>query len=367
MQTKAEEGMNGMNGMKKRLGLLIATSAVALLGVVPAANAAVGFTVNPNFPSSVNAGQTDQPGSLSFTNDSSAPHDAAPVNITSITMTPSCGDFGDPCATPDPDVVSIDTPATGAGGSGCAGISFTAAITHVPTGRYTFTPNAMFTLDLNETCTIPFTFDVLKVPTVDAAPISPGIQTNANATVSGQGAVPFPDTGQGQGSDTYTVGQAGPGLVLTAAASGFTGSPISATAAIEDASFEPTGNVTFDVWGPDNATCTGPSASTVVVPVTSTGFGGVATAQFTPTAPGVYRWIANYPGDINNADPVTACNDPDSTTMVTDAPPPTPPTQTQTPSTTAPAPTSTVVTTTTKKCKKGRKLKKGKCVKKKKK
>ncbi len=65
--------------------------------------------------------------------------------------------------------------------------------------------------------------------------------------------------------------------------------------------------ITFDLYGPDDATCAGAIAftSTVAYPVAG---GAVTSGAFTPTAAGVYRWRATYSGDANN-DPVTgACN-----------------------------------------------------------
>ena len=48
-----------------------------------------------------------------------------------------------------------------------------------------------------------------------------------------------------------------------------------------------------------------------------TGYGGVATGQVTLNAPGLYRWVASYPGDLSNNSALTGCNDPDTATTVT--------------------------------------------------
>ncbi len=68
------------------------------------------------------------------------------------------------------------------------------------------------------------------------------------------------------------------------------------------------GTVTFSLYGPNNATCTGAPifTSTVALP---TATNTVTSAAFTPTAAGTYRWIAAYSGDANNAPVTGACND----------------------------------------------------------
>src|SRR5262249_47572937 len=61
----------------------------------------------------------------------------------------------------------------------------------------------------------------------------------------------------------------------------------------------PTGTITFDLYGPDNSTCTGAPAFTTTKTVS--GNGSHTSAAFLPTTAGSYRWIASYGGDANNA------------------------------------------------------------------
>ena len=68
----------------------------------------------------------------------------------------------------------------------------------------------------------------------------------------------------------------------------------------------PTGTITFDLYGPDNLTCTGAAIFTSTVPVN--GNGAYLSASFTPTTEGTYRWIANYSGDANNSATANTCN-----------------------------------------------------------
>jgi len=69
----------------------------------------------------------------------------------------------------------------------------------------------------------------------------------------------------------------------------------------------PTGTITFQLFGPNDATCTAAAAFTSTVTVA--GNGSYASADFTPVLAGIYRWIAAYSGDAANAASATACND----------------------------------------------------------
>ena len=69
----------------------------------------------------------------------------------------------------------------------------------------------------------------------------------------------------------------------------------------------PTGTITFSLFGPNDATCTAAPAFTSTVTVA--GNGSYASANFTPSLVGTYRWIAAYSGDAANAASTTACND----------------------------------------------------------
>jgi hypothetical protein len=83
------------------------------------------------------------------------------------------------------------------------------------------------------------------------------------------------------------------------------GAAISDTATLSGG-LAPTGTITFKLYGPNDATCTGVAIFTSVVPVS--GNGSYPSLSFTPTAAGIYRWIANYSGDANNAATTNACN-----------------------------------------------------------
>lgn len=79
--------------------------------------------------------------------------------------------------------------------------------------------------------------------------------------------------------------------------------------------FHPTGTVTFILYS-DPGTCQVPVFSP---PAATLGTNGTATsASYTPTAPGMYQWVASYSGDGNNNAVTGSCSD--TTERVTVAP-----------------------------------------------
>ncbi|HTH05937.1 MAG TPA: hypothetical protein VL916_08705, partial [Ilumatobacteraceae bacterium] len=87
----------------------------------------------------------------------------------------------------------------------------------------------------------------------------------------------------------------------------------------------PTGaqTVTFRLYSTSDVACTSAPVFTSTVTLASD---TATSAAYTPTAPGTYRWIATYDGDVNNAAVSGRCGDPTETRTV-DAPPATlPPT-----------------------------------------
>ncbi len=78
--------------------------------------------------------------------------------------------------------------------------------------------------------------------------------------------------------------------------------------------FNPTGTITFNLFGPNNSLCTGTPGVTSTVPVN--GNGGYVSGAFTPTAVGTYRWVASYSGDVNNTPATSPCNAPNESVVV---------------------------------------------------
>ena len=229
--------------------------------------------------------------------------------MTSITHNPACQDLV--CATPDLGVLQLSTTGTGTAGT-CTGTPF--AIALGANGNYIFTPTPPVILtppavsDL-DTCVIDFTFDVLKAPVLDGDVVSPGLQTRAYATTAG---FAFTDEaerleGTGTGTTLTTVGLRPNALTTRASGTVGLGQQISDTATLSGG-FNPTGTMTFTLFGPNNAECAGGTIFTSVIPVA--GNGSYASAPFVPVFIGTCRWIASYSGDLNNGAVTTSCADP---------------------------------------------------------
>ena len=66
------------------------------------------------------------------------------------------------------------------------------------------------------------------------------------------------------------------------------------------------GVITFNLFGPKDATCAGASIFTSLPAIS--GNGPYSSATFIPVAAGTYRWIASYAGDPNNLATANVCN-----------------------------------------------------------
>ena len=302
---------------RRRILALAAVFALVLL-LVPLASAnrasaqvaqGTAVSVGPIYPSLVIVGQTGVAAQLSIVNNSTG---VGPLTLTQITLNPACQDGL--CAVPDLGVLQLSATGLGVAGA-CNGVAFT--ITPGVDGNTVFTPTAPIILaeptliNLLDTCLINYSFNVLKAPVLDAdtAVGSIGLQTIGYATVTG-----YADTillerlpAAGSGATITTVGLRETALTTRASGAVAIGQQIRDTATLTGG-FNPTGTITFTLFGPDNTECAGPPIFTSSIPVTANG--DYLSALFTPTLAGTYRWVALYSGDANNgfAGP-TACND----------------------------------------------------------
>ena len=112
---------------------------------------------------------------------------------------------------------------------------------------------------------------------------------------------------------TLTAVAASPAIAGDASGNVIVGGQVSSTATITGGN-SPGGNVTFNLYGPDDATCAGAPAFTDVQPVA--GNGAYPSTNFAPTQVGTYRWVVSYSGDDDNDDVETACADPDGQVTV---------------------------------------------------
>jgi autotransporter-associated beta strand protein len=106
----------------------------------------------------------------------------------------------------------------------------------------------------------------------------------------------------------------------------------------------PTGQITFRLYGPGDTNCSGTPVFTDTKNVS--GNGSYSSANFSPSAPGTYRWTAAYSGDEDNEPKATSCGDASQAVTVSAAPTPDPdpdPTPDPDPSHDAPDPVLEVV------------------------
>ena len=107
------------------------------------------------------------------------------------------------------------------------------------------------------------------------------------------------------GDESVVLAQATPTIATTPSAGGQVGISVSDTATLSGG-FNPTGTVTFDLFGPGDATCGGDAVFTS----TNTLSAGSATSDtFPTTVAGTYEWMAIYNGDVNNAAVTSVCGD----------------------------------------------------------
>lgn len=246
-----------------------------------------------------------------------------------INLMLSCGELGNDsictAAGADPGVLELEGPAVGAAGTSCGGTQFSVVTTDPTFGTLRLEPsdgsNVQIPGQLAE-CVIDFEYRVLRVPTLDSNPAVPGVQTiqitdNVQWSASAQTNASARGTTLGT-----TVLRAQPTISTVASTPILLGGGTLVDTATVAGRVSPVAGatVTFDLYGPDDATCAGTPifTSTVDQPVVD---GAVMSQPYTPTAPGTYRWIASYSGDANN-DPIAgACNDPDESTVVDQAQP----------------------------------------------
>ncbi|MEV0458788.1 hypothetical protein [Catellatospora methionotrophica] len=117
--------------------------------------------------------------------------------------------------------------------------------------------------------------------------------------------------------ESVEVLRATPALSTVASGNVPLGGEVFDTATIADG-YQPTGTVTFNLYGPGDEVCEAAPVTTSTVDVD--GNGDYQSAVFEPAAVGGYRWRADYSGDANNAPVGTACNDEDEDFDVLTAP-----------------------------------------------
>ena len=114
-------------------------------------------------------------------------------------------------------------------------------------------------------------------------------------------------------NEDVVVGKRGPTVTTDAGPNVVLGATLKDSATLAGGS-SPTGKISFDLYGPNDGTCsTAIFHSETVV----NGNGTYQSTGFKPSTPGTYRWIANYSGDANNNPTTNACNGTDENVDVT--------------------------------------------------
>lgn len=104
---------------------------------------------------------------------------------------------------------------------------------------------------------------------------------------------------------------------IAAVASSSVGGSITATATLTGAASTVSGNIVFEVYGPDDLTCSLAPVFTDTEPLAANG--STTSAAFMPKASGTYLFVAGFVGDANDAAVASTCNAANSTVMVTTA------------------------------------------------
>lgn len=168
-----------------------------------------------------------------------------------------------------------------------------------PTGSITFQlygpadPNCMGNVAF--TSTVSVSGDGTYRSGVDT-PTHPGLYEWVASYRGDANNVPVPGACPAAGQSSVVLVSV-PTLVATSPASSPTGSPLTDTVLLAGGD-QPTGTLTFTLYGPQ-ANCTGTPA-VVFPPVAVTGNGTYRSGAFTPTTPGTFQFQVDYSGDPNN-------------------------------------------------------------------
>jgi len=188
-------------------------------------------------------------------------------------------------------------------------------------GTFTVSSSAVPAASLGETGTLPagvtFTNNGSGTATLAGTPDSGSAGSYPLTLTATNGVLPAASQ-----SFTLTVDKATPTFSTTASGAVTYGGSVSDSATL-GGGLDPTGTVSFALYGPVDPTCTGSPVYTDSA-VSVTGDGSYPSGSFTPTAAGTYAWRASYSGDANNAAVTAACGTTGETVAIDQATPSTP-------------------------------------------
>ncbi len=159
----------------------------------------------------------------------------------------------------------------------------------------------------------PGTYDATSYGIYEAGAYHWVVEYSGNATnspVTNGCADPEAELAVRKGAPTITSEASGPvGL----------GGNINDIVTLSGGSAYPQGTITFNVYGPDDATCG--SAPAFTSEEEAYGDGAYYSSEFRPTKPGTYRFVAEYSGDHSNEPDANGCTDPEASVLVSNAAP----------------------------------------------
>ena len=208
---------------------------------------------------------------------------------------------------PPPAVTAITTfvnsPTASVGGS----INDTAVVVHgvAPTGTITF--NLYGAGDTKCAAAPVFTQSVAFALPATSPPYTPtkaGTYTWV-ASYSGDAANAPVTGGCGDPGETVNVAAVTPTIAATASPATGLGGTINDSATLSGG-FNPTGTITFKLYGVTDQTCAGAPIFTMAVPVSKP---ATVSTPVKPTVAGTYHFIATYNGDAANNPVSTGCGD----------------------------------------------------------
>lgn len=121
------------------------------------------------------------------------------------------------------------------------------------------------------------------------------------------------------GSLSQAVADAIPTLSTQASGGVMVTGSVSDTVTVSAGS-DPTGTLTFKLFGPNDPTCSNPAAPTATATVNGNGVN--SSGPLTPTMAGTYEWVVSYSGDANNTTASGSCGDAHESVVVSPPPPP---------------------------------------------
>lgn len=297
-----------------------ATAAALLLTAAAAASPARGAIPTLDAPSAAAIGT-----SFSLDVTLTAAIATSTVEQGDIVVTPSCGSLAiQPveCFSSDPGVLAIAATAVGVSGADSC-TTQTYGVTPLlgdPDGRVVVASQAALVIPAGQSCTIRLTATVARMPAIDSDALAAGLQTTAavEAVTTEEGEPPITTTVSDDAQ--ITVLRASPTVATTASPSVQIGGRASGSAVVAGrADPRPGATVAFLLFGPDDATCSGPPAFGSVVALSAAGT--ASSGPFTPTAVGTYRWVAQASEDAANLPAVSPCDAPGASVTVTRATP----------------------------------------------